>query len=473
MLRIIVISLVVANLLLLGFQSSTPTVKPEARPAPAVVKDSGIPTIHLFSEMMQDQGLMSGNRHCFTIGPFHAVADWDDVHMRLQKVATRISERQTEALVDRGYWVYMPPYPSLLEANEALLSLQALGLEDVAIIYDGEWKNSISLGYFMRQENAQRRKKALEDRGFKPMMRIQRQSEPRFWLDYEQEPGSGLVELDMQNRPNDFMQRPVPCPEAEFLEDDAVASQDAVESPTQAQARETNLESDAGLDAGGTGDNALSNDDAETTGAVAEEKTAPETVDEPDEAPVDDDESAPDQSQATSADRTAEIPAAGEAEGTSGDGAEIEAHPVQATVADQIDAAPTAEEAVKTTGEAVENVSNEGLDEARGSGEQPPPAAGTVDAGSAEVEDPPKQAVGTGPVDMVSIASGPVEAGVEGQDAGKPAGGAPDVKIGDGVEEPADDGKEDTTATPSGETGEQDAPEETKKDNGNGTVDGR
>lgn len=474
MLRIIVISLVVANLLLLGFQSSTPAVKPEARPASAKARDTGIPTIHLFSEMMEDQGLLSGNRRCFTLGPFHSVADWDDVHLRLQKVATRISERQTEALVERGYWVYMPPYPSLLEANEALLSLQALGLKDVAIIYNGEWKNSISLGYFMRQENAQRRKKALEDRGFHPMMRIQREAEPRFWLDYEQEPGAGLVELDMQNRPNDFMQRPVPCPEAEFLETEAVASQDTVENPVQAQAleedagpvtagdekpvrsteqpaqapdqpvqnfMEVDVETGAGLEAGNTTESAQVNKDGEE--ADADEKTASQSATEPEEAP--------------------------------GDGGKIEADQVQTTAADQVAGAPTAGEAARTTGQGVGTAANEVLDEATGSGDQPTPVEGTGDAATAEAETPPKQAVGTGPVDMVSIGPGQVETGVGGQDDEIPASGAPENenRIGDGGEEPTDEDKEDTVAAPSSGSGEQNAPGGTEKDNGNGTVDQR
>ena len=237
MLRILVISLVVANLLLLGFQSSRPVVQPETktRVAPAPARATGIPTIHLFSEMMKDQGLLSDNRQCFTLGPFHLSGDMDDVRGRLQDVSIRISERETEALVEKGYWVYMPPYASLLEANKELLALQALGLNDVGIIYDGEWANAVSLGYFMRQENAQRRKQDLERRGHNPVIRIQRQAEPRYWLDYEQSPGSALIALDMQSRPNDFMQRPVPCPETDFLEASDAGSQDGEQELTQAQ----------------------------------------------------------------------------------------------------------------------------------------------------------------------------------------------------------------------------------------------
>jgi hypothetical protein len=211
MLRIVVISLFVANLLLLGFQRDKPEARPEATMAPEVKENTGIPTIHLFSEMMQDQGLLTDNRQCFSLGPFHSSEDKDEVRLLLQEVSISVSERQTEALVEKGYWVFMPPYDSLLEANQALISLQALGLEDIGIMYDGDWKNAISLGYFMRQENAQRRKKSVESRGYAPMIRVQRQGEPRYWLDYEQPPGSGLIALDMQNRPNDFMQRSLPC----------------------------------------------------------------------------------------------------------------------------------------------------------------------------------------------------------------------------------------------------------------------
>jgi len=218
MLRIIVISLFVANLLLFAFQGSKPAVETEVVNNRAVVEDPDIPTIHLFSEMMQDQDLLSGSRQCFSLGPFHSSIDRDDIRTRLLEVSADISERQTQALVEKGYWVFMPPYLSLLEANQELLSLQALGLEDIGIIYSGDWKNAISLGYFLRQENALRRKNGLEDRGYPALMRVERQAEPRYWLDYELNPGSELIALDMQGRPNDFMQRALPCPEHDTFE---------------------------------------------------------------------------------------------------------------------------------------------------------------------------------------------------------------------------------------------------------------
>ena len=458
MLRIIVISLVVANLLLLGFQSSTPAVQPTVKPASVVVGDPGIPTIHLFSEMMEDQGLLSGNRRCFTLGPFHSAADWDDVHQRLQKVATRISERQTEALVEKGYWVYMPPYPSLLEANKALLSLQALGLKDVTIIYDGEWKNSISLGYFMRQENAQRRKKSLEDRGFKPMMRIQRQAEPRFWLDYEQEPGSGLVGLDMQNRPNDFMQRPVPCPEAEFLEADAVAAEDTGENLYQSQAPEGNAKPVI---------------DAEKTAA------APGSTEQAAQAPDQPEESEPKAIPATGASQDAGNPAentqinnegeaavtdgetapvtANESEASPGGDGETSAGEARATAPDEAAGPPDAGEAAKTTANDVDAESNEVLEKANG-GDAIPSL---------------KQTVGTGPDHFDAAEPGPDETGVREPEAGNTAAGASASGTGNAGEQPIDNDNEETAEAPPADSGEQNTPEGTDKDSGNGTVERR
>lgn len=218
MLRVIVISLFVANLLLLAFQGSKPSVEPEVAASQAEAEDSSIPTLYLFSELTQDQDLLSGNRQCFSLGPFHSTEDMDEVRIQLQEVSASISERQTQAFVEKGYWVFLPPYVSFLEANQTLLSLQALGLKDIAVVYDGDWKNSISLGYFLRQENALKRKKGLQERGYEVLMRVQRQVEKRYWLDYEQDPGSGLIALDMQKRPNDFMQRSLPCPEQELFD---------------------------------------------------------------------------------------------------------------------------------------------------------------------------------------------------------------------------------------------------------------
>jgi len=251
MLRIAVISFFVANLLLFAFRGKEPPAPEKALSRPAVVEDTNIPTIHLFNEMVQDQDLMSGSRRCFSLGPFHSNEDLDEFRGQLEEVSARTSQRQTQALVEKGFWVFLPPFESLLEANKVLFSLQALGLEDIVVIYQGEWENAISMGYFLRQENAQKRKKGLEDRGYAPMIRVQRQAESRYWLDYEQAPGSVLIALDLQDRPNDFMQRSLPCPEQNPFEAVAGVAEDLAENTAQNSARAPtqNLQDDKGSEA--------------------------------------------------------------------------------------------------------------------------------------------------------------------------------------------------------------------------------
>lgn len=250
MLKIFVISLFVANVLLFGFEASKPPAKKVAARTAPQRQNSNIPTIHLFSELMENRDLMAGNRQCFTLGPFHSNDEMYAVYARLAPVSISIQNRETLAMVEKGYWVFMPPYKSFLEANEELLSLQALGLEDIGIIYEGQRKNSISLGYFLRQKNAMKRKQGLESRGYEPLMRVQRQAEPRYWLDYEQDPGSGLIDLDMQNRPNDFMQRVSPCAEKPLFEANAMEFELPAESDEAERAQAIDesdaLESDKG-----------------------------------------------------------------------------------------------------------------------------------------------------------------------------------------------------------------------------------
>lgn len=325
MLRILVISLFVANLLLLGFRDDKPVVQPEPKADRAVIKSNNIPTIHLFSEMMEDQDLLSGSRQCFSLGPFHTTEDRDETRLLLLEVSARISERQTQALVEKGYWVFMPPYESLLEANQALFSLQALGLEDIGIVYNGEMKNGISMGYFMRQENALRRKKGLEERGYEPLIRVQRQPESRYWLDYEQTPGSGKVTLDMQNRPNDFMQRPLPCPEEDLFEPVAVES--AVAEVDIAPAEETVVE-----EATQPGESA--SESAEET-AVAEVDIPPlqEVQEEQDELPVES-TGTDAESVMTTDDNTAAEEAQVEDDGQTGEGLDTDAVDPAVTVTD-------------------------------------------------------------------------------------------------------------------------------------------
>ena len=439
MFRILVISLFVANLLLFGFQRSKPAVEEETTVTSTVKKNSGIPTIHLYGEMMEDQGLFTGNRQCFSLGPFHLDEDKEEVRLLLQEVSIRISERQTEALVEKGYWVFMPPYGSLLEANRALFSLQALGLEDIKIVNDGAWKNAISLGYYMRQENAQRRKKSLESKSYQPLMRVQRQGEPRYWLDFEQNPGSSLIALDMQNRPNDFMQRSMPCSEEDVDEFAGENLQEPVQVMAQLQVPEDDNKPvpsrSENLDSGG---------DIESVPQEQVETLPEQAVETLTEAVIgtgagDATETEPENAVGTGSGDAIES----EPENAVGTGQEeaTETEPENAVVTGQEDAIGTEPENAVVTGQedaidtVPENDAGTGQEDVIGTEPENTVVTGQKDA----IEPEPKNTVGTGPQDAIETQpESTVEDGLE-------------DTLEDGQESADDNGPDDTGETGTGE----------------------
>ena len=67
-----------------------------------------------------------------------------------------------------GWWVYMPPRPSLVEAQKKLEELKRLGVADGYIIQgDTKWRYAISLGAFGSEEGAAKFLAQLKNKGVK------------------------------------------------------------------------------------------------------------------------------------------------------------------------------------------------------------------------------------------------------------------------------------------------------------------
>ena len=143
---------------------------------------------------------------CFTVGPFETRATVEAIVEMLRENTSSVSSRETEAFVDRGYWVYLPPYGDEQGARQAVKILYDAGLDDVSLIKNGIWNNSVSLGYFINQSNATEHRDRIREMGFQAEFRIQRDDESRFWVDFEQQVGiehasrmlAGLVPPELQ-----------------------------------------------------------------------------------------------------------------------------------------------------------------------------------------------------------------------------------------------------------------------------------
>ena len=87
---------------------------------------------------------------CMEWGPI-AAKRASDAQARLLKLklGDRLSYTDTAS---RGgpYWVYFPPLPTKLAADDKLTELQGLGIKDIAVVRTGPWQNAISMGLYSK-----------------------------------------------------------------------------------------------------------------------------------------------------------------------------------------------------------------------------------------------------------------------------------------------------------------------------------
>lgn len=184
MLRLIVVALLACNLLLFGVHvaSESPGSDiPVASPAPL---PPGVPELQLIDELAPGAFPEINPRQCYSAGPFETVPTMIAAREALGIGAEDIRERETEALVELGYWVSLPAVAGFAEAGESMRTLEAAGLQDIAIVSDDTGEYRVSLGYFLEEANARRRRNEVRELGFEAETRLQRETQTRFWLDY-------------------------------------------------------------------------------------------------------------------------------------------------------------------------------------------------------------------------------------------------------------------------------------------------
>jgi hypothetical protein len=182
-------------------------VHPPVAALPAT--DSGVPALVLLSE--RDGGSdaaaeLAGppespaelaNDRCRTLGPFPTQADTRAAMNALTPLAKRIRVRETHALQTRGYWVYLAAMPSREQALATARELSQKGVRDYYVVTAGDQQNTISLGLFRDQGNADRRRGEIAALGFTPQVATRTEDLPAYWLDFAQ---IGTEPVDWRSR---------------------------------------------------------------------------------------------------------------------------------------------------------------------------------------------------------------------------------------------------------------------------------
>lgn len=186
--------------------------------------DPGVAELHLLSEAgatratLHDapkppgqQAVVDADERCFSLGPFPTEADVRAALNALTPHVSRVQFRTAQTTATRGWWVYLPAFPSREKALVTARSLAAQGVEDYYVVTAGDNQNTISLGLFHDQTNAQRRQAQIAALGLQPKLTERTEQVPLYYVDYAVPTGTHLAWADYVAQRPDLSSKPMSC----------------------------------------------------------------------------------------------------------------------------------------------------------------------------------------------------------------------------------------------------------------------
>ncbi|MBU6199566.1 MAG: SPOR domain-containing protein [Xanthomonadaceae bacterium] len=151
------------------------------------------------------------NETCVSIGPFPTQADMRAALNSLTPLVPRIQYRDAHTTETRGFWVFLSAQPSREKALALARALSNKGVRDYYVVTAGDQQNTISLGLFHEQVNAQKRLNEIAALGFAPQLIARTEDLPVYWIDFAE---NGKRPVDWRSHVNpqlDLRQQSVTC----------------------------------------------------------------------------------------------------------------------------------------------------------------------------------------------------------------------------------------------------------------------
>ena len=197
---------------------------PTQRQPTFAAHDSGVPRLVLLSERERpgeanaaelasapESAADLRNDSCVSIGPFPTQADMRAALNALTPAVARIQYREAHATETRGYWVYLPALASREQALAAARQLSSKGVRDYYVVTAGDQQNTISLGLFHDQANAEKRRSEIAQLGFQPQMVARTEELPVYWVDFAQDSHNPVNWRSRVPNQPDLRQQTVTC----------------------------------------------------------------------------------------------------------------------------------------------------------------------------------------------------------------------------------------------------------------------
>lgn len=180
--------------------------------------DPGVPELRLVSETPHvakpaaaSTAAPRAHDTCTTLGPFTTATDMRAAVQALSPHVARIQYHEEQARRSHGYWVYLPAVASREAALDEARDLAAKGIHDYYVVTAGDSQNTISLGLFNDQSNAQKRLVQLQQLGFQPRLEQRVDTESAYWVDYAVATGTAFDWQEWLPGRNDLQARSIDC----------------------------------------------------------------------------------------------------------------------------------------------------------------------------------------------------------------------------------------------------------------------
>ena len=148
---------------------------------------------------------------CSTLAAFTPTVDMRAAMQALSPHVDRIQYREEQVSHSHGYWVYLPATADRESALDEARKLAGKGINDYYVVTAGDAQNTVSLGLFDSESNAQNRVTALKQLGFPAQLKQRVDTEPAYWVDYAVEAGTSFDWQTWLPGRSDLQAKPIDC----------------------------------------------------------------------------------------------------------------------------------------------------------------------------------------------------------------------------------------------------------------------
>ena len=132
---------------------------------------------------------------CFSLGPFDEASISDIAYEAFFGLGIQAKQRVVKERQPKSYWVYIPPYASLKEAEEAVEYLKKNKVREYYIWLEDPLKYAVSLGLFTNLKTARSKVSQIKKLNLNPEMEVRFNEFTEHWVDFRHDSNDSRPEI--------------------------------------------------------------------------------------------------------------------------------------------------------------------------------------------------------------------------------------------------------------------------------------